>query len=1515
MSGWGAASASCFGSPDAHPSLPLSNAFSLLLSASGEEGGAALHAAGTACVLHEEQPPPEGQQEPQISSADSLPAPSPADQQRAAEDQLLEAAVLLADQERQQAADCERRQAATLAIYLRNKGLARARDSSGEPAPAARGEPSPDTTAGAPANQPFDRDDRAINKSDFESVQALSGRTFTLDACSNPCGDNALCGQYCSTEKSFFDHAVIGNHVWLNAPFSQLYDFVDHYVGQKQTSPTNTSACILVPHRGQLAHPALSRMRLLKIFPRGYHLFNAPPAQTGQKRHRLGGLPWPIAVYYDPPRPVNTSSLAMQFHGTAYGMEISVLADTGAKQNYASRRFCEQLGLAVDRRRQTAVTLGNGKQQTSIGTAFVRLQIQGYRAILRFHVMELTTAFDVILGNDWMVHHDAHLLMDAGCVAVTQGMRRLRLHSITAAASPQQTAASEPWPQEPGTGTSSAPDSEMQFLSHLQVKRVMRKKQRHFLVYLRPADPEGEESRDWSSVVANNPEGCCPLRVKQLLQQYSSVFPETLDYPSLPPEREISHTIPLVPGAKPVFRPMFRYSPREREEMETQIRQMLKAGLIEPYDGPWGSPVLFVPKKNGKLRMCVDYRFLNKLTIRNAYPLPRVDDLLDKLHGATCFSGLDLMSGYHQLRIAPDDQEKTAFRTPFGLYKYKVLCFGLVNAPAVFVQMMDSVFRNRGMGTFVLVYLDDILVFSRTPEEHLQHLQSVLQTLQDNQLYANFEKCSFNNAEVEFLGHVVSKHGIKPDPKKVQAVENWPRPSTLKQLRSFLGLAQYFRKFIQGYSKIVAPLNALTKEGLDWRKPERLWSPACEAAFHTVKRHLTEAPVLATPAFSQPFEVVCDASLVAVGAVLLQNGRPVAFESKKLTPAEVGYTTTEQELLAVVHALTVWRCYLEGVKFTVVTDHHPNTFFNEQPLLSRRQARWSAFLQQFDFSWEYRPGRINVADPLSRLVCPTEEESGQAAVASAKCTFCTIQACSDSPSPEQAMSTPLAQQITAGYKQDPWFAVANNTEPLTLEQGLWYREGKVVVPAVPSVKDQILSQAHDSVYAGHFGFHKTLRLVSRQFWWPHMREDVSHWVTSCEDCQRNKSAHLKSPGKLRPLPIPPGKWDCVTVDFVTELPQTEAGYDAVCVFCDKLTKMVHLCPTYTSVSALDTAMLFVQHVWRLHGTPTQLISDRGPQFSSNLFREIMGLLQVDQGLSTAFHPQTDGQTERVNRVMEEVLRSYVNPTQTDWDRWLPCVEFAINNAVHSGTKETPFFLNYGYHPSTPLSLQTPLQRETRLARVPTAVKFTANMYEALAKAKRCLQAHQDRMKRHADASRRELSFGPGQYVWLSNKNIALKHNGTRKLIAKWLGPFKVLSVVNPVAYKLELPAAMQKLHPVFHVSLLKPYQPPRGSRRKKPPPPIVLEDGQEEHEVEAVLAHRIVRRRPEFLIKFNGYGHEHNEWLPEGNLNCPDLLQEYYASPAYARSVDKIVQKANTTAAKAQRQRRKAVRRSERNKT
>ncbi|MGQ3348719.1 reverse transcriptase domain-containing protein, partial [Bosea sp. (in: a-proteobacteria)] len=571
----------------------------------------------------------------------------------------------------------------------------------------------------------------------------------------------------------------------------------------------------------------------------------------------------------------------------------------------------------------------------------------------------------------------------------------------------------------------------------------------------------------------------------------------------------VGHTIPLEPGAKPPFKGMYRLSPLEYAEVKKQISELLSKGWIRPSSSPYGAPVLFVAKKDGTLRMCVDYRALNSMTVRNRYPMPRIEDLFDKLSGAKVFSSIDLQSGYHQIRITPEDIPKTAFRTPFGHYEYLVLCFGLTNAPATFQAEMNRIFSDY-INDFVVVYLDDILIYSKSAADHAKHLDLVLKRLREHELYAKLKKCDFNKPEVNFLGHVVCAEGIKVDPSKVKVVAEWPAPTSVSELRSFLGLANYFRRFMQGYSKRVAVLHDLTKASVPF-----VWTPSCQAAFEGVKHSLTSAPVLALPDFTKPFELIADASLDGIGAVLQQEGRPLAYHSRKLSSAERNYTTGEQELLAVHDALQVWRCYLEGSEVTLVTDHNPNTFLNTQALLSRRQARWMEFLARFKYKWLYRPGRSNVADPISRN--PTlHRPSAQ---------------CSAIRSPQ----SDLNEEIMKGYRKDDWYLDPTNTAGLTRSRGLWFKGGRVAVPCLRPLILRILNDHHDSPWAGHPGRDRTLDLVERHFWWPTLRADVERYVAHCDKCQRSKPRGGRVPGTLQPLPIPNDPWESVTVDFVTGL--------------------------------------------------------------------------------------------------------------------------------------------------------------------------------------------------------------------------------------------------------------------------------------------------------------------------------------------------------------------------------------------
>jgi hypothetical protein len=948
-------------------------------------------------------------------------------------------------------------------------------------------------------------------------------------------------------------------------------------------------------------------------------------------------------------------------------------------------------------------------------------------------------------------------------------------------------------------------------------------------------------------------------------------------------------------------------SPLELAELKKQIKEMLALGIIEPSSSPYGAPVLFVQKKDGSLRMCTDYRALNKLTIRNQYPLPRIDDLLDSLNGCSYFSSIDLKSGYHQIRIAPEDVPKTAFRTPIGHYQFKVLQFGLTNAPATFQNVMNDIFAPY-LNQFVVVYLDDILIFSKSEQEHLQHIELVLQKLRHYGLYANGKKCDFLKSELEFLGHIIGKDGIKVDPKKTAVVQAWVKPKTITELRSFLGLANYFRRFVQGYSTMVAPLTALLQKN----KTLSEWDDKCDEAFNEVKQALADAPVLAHPDFDRPFEVICDASIVGIGAVLIQDKHPIAFMSRKLNKAEIRYTTTEQELLAVVEALKAWRCYLEGVEFTVFTDHNPNTYMQTKPVLSRREARWNDVLQQYRFQWKYKPGKDNVvADAISRyplsdimnVAEPMSIAQGSNAnmMISAMCVAITtigsgragdrrkrgrpgprvIPMTGAEPADEFAELVPsskrarhmldltgISDRIHKAYSKDPWFADVNNTKQLTNVGGFWYQgRDKLVVPNDATLREELLYEAHDAPYSGHLGVDKTYHTLQRHYWWPNMRNDVRSYVSGCQSCQRNKAKNVAPGGLLQPLPVPDQPWRTITMDLITDLPETSSGYDSIAVFVDKLTKMTHFAPCKKTIGAAAFAQLYAQQVVRLHGFQKEIVADRDSRWNNAFWKEVCRLFGTKLCLTTAFHPQSDGQTERMNRTLEEMLRHYVSPIHTDWDTHLSQLEFAFNNSLQASSKHTPFFLNTGQHPLTPLG-------DIAQTNNPAARTLVEDWSTRVSRAIQYLNTARNRMKQLADASRREVQFKVGDRVLLNSKHIKLKHPGSRKLLPRYIGPFKVTEKVGNVAYRLDLPKNM-KCHDVFHVSLLHAFI--KGKHYQPPPPPLEV-DGELEYEVEKILSHTGNKPGKKwFLIKWAGYPEEHNTWEPEKNLtHCKQILQDYW---------------------------------------
>ena len=591
--------------------------------------------------------------------------------------------------------------------------------------------------------------------------------------------------------------------------------------------------------------------------------------------------------------------------------------------------------------------------------------------MVTFYVLPLNAVYDVLLGEEWLTKRQAILNFSENRLTV-----RLTTDATNGKGSSVTIAASAAVGGSPSGGEEypDRPEGEKCLLSALQFKRHMRKADAQaFLVVVRLVENAGDPNEPRCSTISA-PEGTdtpdpvymqAQTEIKGLLDKYKVVFsdipPGIINRAGLP-----DFEIELEAGKKPPVGVQYRLSPREKEELTRQLKLALENGWIEASSSPFGAPVLFAPKKNGGLRMCLDYRALNKITVKNRYPLPRIDDLLDQLNGATVFSGLDLASGYHQIPITEegDSRSLTAFRTPQGLYQWRVMPMGLSNAPAVFQRTMQQVFGDM-IGKFVLIYLDDILIFSKTPEEHVQHCEAVLRRLQEKQFYAQESKCNFAMKEIEFLGHIVSGEGIKVDPRKVQVVQDWPVPNSVQAVRSFLGLANYFRRFIHAFATIARPLQWLTRKELKWSAAT--WTDECQTAFELLKAKLTSAPLLALPDFSKPFEIIADASDFALGAILIQEGHPIAFESRKFTDPESRYHAGEKELLAVIHALTVWRCYIDGSQLWIFSDHEPLKYLRTKQSLSPRQIRWSQFLERFDYNWEHRAGRLNAADPLSRI--------------------------------------------------------------------------------------------------------------------------------------------------------------------------------------------------------------------------------------------------------------------------------------------------------------------------------------------------------------------------------------------------------------------------------------------------------------------------------------------------------------------------------------------------------------------
>jgi hypothetical protein len=990
--------------------------------------------------------------------------------------------------------------------------------------------------------------------------------------------------------------------------------------------------------------------------------------------------------------------------------------------------------------------------------------------------------------------------------------------------------------------------------------------------------------------------------------EYADLFSEQ-EALKLPPHRPYDHTIPLEKDATPPFGTIYPMSRTELETLRKYVEENLSKGFLRHSQSPCGAPVLFVKKADGSLRLCVDYRGLNKITTKNRYPLPLIGELLDRICRAKYFTKFDIRDGYNRLRMAAGEEWKTAFRCRYGLFEYTVMPFGLCNAPGTFQHYMNDTFREF-LDKFLIIYLDDLLIYSDTLAEHKRHVRAVLDKLREAGLCLKPSKCQFHVQEVAFLGFIVGSEGIKMDPSKVAAITSWPQPGSVHDIRVFLGLANFYRRFVKDFSQIVAPITALLKKGQKF-----VWGKNAQTALEQLKAAFTTEPILHHFDPLLPVVLEADASDFALGAVVSQRDpttgvlHPITFYSRKFNTAELNYEIYDKEMLAIVESLVQYRHYFEGLgnRTTVYSDHKNLLWFTETKLYNRRQARWAEKLAQFDFLIIFRPGKQGgKPDALSRRPDYTaglddKEERTMTFLKPEQIDTSLIDG--DPTLPAYSLNLGAVRElfgtddervrtIINALPTDPEVGpylhylrspdiprpddVAEYLRPFSLDEDkdLLLRDGLVYVPALDALKAEILKDCHDSATAGHLGQQKTLELVSRDYYWPRMRQFVNEFVNTCDTCARNKTPRHALQGQLHPLPIPGGPWQSVSMDFIVELPPSQ-GFDAIYVCVDRFTKMARFCPTHSDVTAEQTAQLYLRHVFKDHGLPGDIVSDRGQQFTSRFTRQLLKLCDIQGNRSTAYHPQSDGQTERVNQNLEQYLRFYCDYRQDDWFQLLPLAEFVYNNASHASTKVSPFFANYGRHPRAQLQLTVPGDGPVN----PSAEEFANRMREIHANLREHLSNAQTTYKANYDKrAKAPPPYAVGDRVWLIRRNIKTQRP-SQKLDAKRMGPFKILQVVgeSKLAFKLELPPRM-KIHPVFHVSLLEPYRENTIEGRIQPPPPPPDEiDGELEYEVKEILDSKIVRGKLQYYIDWEGYTPEERTWEPAESVEyAADVVVDFH---------------------------------------
>ncbi len=987
--------------------------------------------------------------------------------------------------------------------------------------------------------------------------------------------------------------------------------------------------------------------------------------------------------------------------------------------------------------------------------------------------------------------------------------------------------------------------------------------------------------------------------LKEVKAKLSSEYHDYLDVfdramtDQLLSHRFYDHKIELINEKTSSRSRLYHMSGYKLQKMKNYLIEHLNKGFISSSSAPYASLILFVEKKDGSLRFCIDYRKLNALTKRDRYSLSLIDETLARIQGSRYLTRLNIIVVFNKLRMHSSSEDLTIFITSFGFYKYHVMPFELTNGPTFYQHYMNDVLFDY-LHQFCQIYLDDIIIYSKTLKKHKRHVRLVLHRLREADLQMNINKCEFHVQKIFFLGLLLFIKGLKMNLRKVQAVVEWSTSTNLTQVQFFVDFCNFYRRFIKNFSKIVRSLVRLTQKEVIFE-----WDQACQTIFDHMKKRMTEASILRH--FDQNRETILETdSFDYVNDDILsqyddeETLHPMIYYSKNLSPAECNYEIYDKKLLAIIRAFEHWRPELELTELFIkmFTDHQALTPLMEDKELSRRQMRWVQKLVDFNFKIMYRPGKQNIkVDALTRRADSVPRSSENERCRYQRTTILTPNRMEIADLEEKENDESIYRLILEANRinencillreavlKDEAQYEDTKLRDCRVQNGILYRSDLLWVPFDEHLQMKLIREVHDQPSIDHSEILRTMKVIRRYYYWSSMRKTIDRYIRNCYICQRSKTSRNKFNELLHSLFILEQRWKDIVMNFIIDLPSSEGKNVILTVIC-RLSKKRHYISCFTDdegITAEKTAELMLQWIYRIHGLPDSIVSNRGSQFTFILWKSLCKRLGINLRLFTVYHPQTDGQSERVNQNVERYLRFFCSYMQDDWAKLLLMIEFADNNALSSVIFSTPFFLNKGFHPRMsfePDVIEYKSSRERLQAA--KAEDISENMNKTLKFARESLAKTREQMMKQVNKHRKEVDYEVESKVFLNKRNIVTARS-FKKLDDKMLGSFTNLDLVDS-SYKLELPESM-RVHDVFHPDLLRSVADDLLPGQKNEPSGSIVVNDKDEWEIDDILNSRRYRRRLQYRVKWNGYDNDLNWYNADDDefMNAQKIVDDFH---------------------------------------